>query len=493
MQGGLLNGRYELWETLGAGGMATVWRGVDRVLERPVAVKVLNEGLAEDSRFAERFAREARHSASLAHPAIVTVFDSGVDESGTPYLVMELVDGRTLAELLELTPRLPVERAVAIASAVCDALQVAHAAGLVHRDIKPGNIMVADGGQVKVVDFGIAKAGNDEAQLTGTGSVLGTAAYLAPEQATASDVDGRADLYALGCVLVEMLTGRPPFDGATPVDVAWKHVSERPAPPSSLRPDIPPALDAAVLGLLEKEPGRRPADAAAARAELQAAVTGMGAATTWMPPVPGSTPLNRTMAMPSLDPASGPAPTAEGDLPPAPRPRRRRGMLIAAVAVTVLACVGAAVAAQSSGSGTPTSGAASGAPVSAPPPSAAHTSTTPSPRATDPASMIATLRDAVAAANLTEAQRHPLLGALDKASQDLTDQRPGDAGQAIRDAQRDLRKLAKEHAVDKATGHTWSVRLGAISTALRRLASADSQDVGGHGSGGNGGSGNGGD
>ncbi|WP_052434515.1 protein kinase domain-containing protein [Streptacidiphilus melanogenes] len=485
MQGALLNGRYELHEPLGTGGMATVWRGVDRVLERPVAVKVLSEGLAEDSRFAERFAREARHAASLAHPAIVTVFDTGEDESGTPYLVMELVDGRTLAELLERTPRLPVERAVAIASAVCEALQIAHAAGLVHRDIKPGNIMVADGGQVKVVDFGIAKAGNDAAQLTGTGSVLGTAAYLAPEQATASGVDGRADLYALGCVLVEMLTGRPPFVGATPVEVAWMHVSERPAPPSSLRPDIPAALDAAVLALLEKEPGRRPADAASARTELQAAVTGHGAATAWMPPVPGPAPLNRTMAMPPLDPSSGPVPAVE----PAyrSRPRRRRTGLIAAAVVAVLACVGAAVASQSSGSGTPTAGAASGAPVSAPPSaaptSAAPAAAAPSPRPTGAAGMIASLRDAVAAANLTEAQQHPLLGALDKASQDLTALRPGDAAQAIHDAQRDLRKLSREHAVDRSTNHTWSVKLASISTALRKLASADGQDGGGAGAG----------
>ncbi len=510
MPGGLLNGRYELHETLGAGGMATVWRGVDRVLERPVAVKVLNEGLAEDSRFAERFAREARHAASLVHPAIVTVYDSGVDEGGTPYLVMELVDGGTLAELLERTPRLPVEQAVAIASTVCEALQVAHAAGLVHRDIKPGNIMVADGGQVKVVDFGIAKAGNDEAQLTGTGSVLGTAAYLAPEQATASDVDGRADLYALGCVLVEMLTGRPPFVGATPVEVAWKNVSERPAPPSSLRPDIPPALDAAVLRLLEKEPGRRPADAATARAELQAAVTGRGMTTSWMPSVADPAPLNRTMAMPPLDPATGPEPfgsasfgsaslgsasLGSASIGSAPMPsepgfqarpprRRRRTALIATAVVALLACVGAAVASQSSGSGTPTSGAASGAPITAPPPSTpVPTSAAPSPRATGPASMIASLRDAVAAADLTEAQQHPLLAALDKASQDLTEHKPGDAGLAIRTAQRDLRRLTKEHTVDQSTGHAWSTRLASISSALRRLASTDTQQGAGGGGG----------
>ncbi|RAG84122.1 hypothetical protein DN069_18985 [Streptacidiphilus pinicola] len=478
MQGGLLNGRYELHEPLGTGGMATVWRGVDRVLARPVAVKVLNEGLAEDAHFAERFAREARHAAMLVHPAIVTVFDSGEDETGAPYLVMELVDGRTLGELLEETPRLPVDRAIAIASTVCDALQVAHAAGLVHRDIKPGNIMVTDGGQVKVVDFGIAKAGNDEAQLTGTGSVLGTASYLAPEQATASEVDGRADLYALGCVLTEMLTGQPPFTGATPVEVAWKQVSERPAPLSALRPDIPPALDGAVLRLLEKEPGRRPADAAAARAELQAA--GRGAATSWLPPVGEPSALNRTMAMPPLTPPS--AEWASGAVPmDPPRPRRRRTALIAAAVVVVVGCVVAAVAAQS-GPSTPTAGTVPGTHTSAPAVAPPSDTPTPSPsptHATGPAAMIAALRNAVAADDkLPPDQQQSLIDALDKADQSLAQQDPGGAGQAIHDAQRVLRKLAKDHAVDKATNHSWSTKLAAISSALHRLASGDSGGTG---------------
>ena len=488
MQGGLLNGRYELHEALGTGGMATVWRGVDRVLARPVAVKVLNEGLAEDSLFAERFAREARHAAMLLHPAIVTVFDSGEDETGAPYLVMELVDGRTLAELLTETPRLPVDRAIAIASTVCDALQVAHAAGLVHRDIKPGNIMVGDDGQVKVVDFGIAKAGNDEAQLTSAGSVLGTASYLAPEQATASEVDARADLYALGCVLTEMLTGQPPFTGATPVEVAWKHVSERPAPLSALRPDITPALDAAVLRLLEKEPGRRPADAATARAELQAA--GRGAATSWLPQVDEPDALNRTMAMPPLaapqhEWMSGPGPMTT--TPPAPR-RRRRTVLIAAAVAVVAACVVAAVAAQS-GPSTPTADPTPSTHATAPAVAPSSDTPTPSPSATHPsgpAAMIAALRNAVAAdAKLPPDQQQPLIDALNQADQSLAQQDPGAAGQAIHDAQRVLRKLAKEHAVDKATNHSWSTKLGTISSALRRMASGDSSGSSGSSDGSN--------
>ncbi|MFE6056818.1 protein kinase [Kitasatospora sp. NPDC056446] len=295
MIGRALNGRYELVEILGVGGMATVWRGVDRVLGRQVAVKVLNGGLADDPRFAERFSREAQHAAMLVHPRIVMVFDSGVDQ-GTPFIVMELVSGRSLAALLAYQPTLPVERAVGIAAAVCEALAVAHAAGLVHRDIKPGNIMITDDGGVKVVDFGIARAGSSS-NLTQTASVLGTAAYLSPEQATASALDGRTDLYAVGCVLTEMLTGATPFTAETPVAIAFKHVSEQPLPPSVRRPGLPPAVDAAVLRLLAKDPAGRPADAAAARAELLATVPGLvvgdptaellatAAATQLLPPV----------------------------------------------------------------------------------------------------------------------------------------------------------------------------------------------------------------
>ncbi|MGK4581587.1 protein kinase domain-containing protein [Kitasatospora sp. HPMI-4] len=271
MIGRALNGRYVLEEILGVGGMATVWRGHDRVLGRAVAVKVLNGGLADDPRFAERFGREAQHAALLVHPRIVTVFDSGVDQ-GSPYIVMELVHGQPLSRLIAELGRLPVERSVGIAAAVCEALEVAHAAELVHRDIKPGNIMITQDGGVKVVDFGIARAGSSSSRLTQTASVLGTAAYLSPEQATAAALDGRSDLYAVGCVLVEMLTGQPPFDADTPVAIAFKHVSEQPAPVASRRPDVPPALDAVVLRLLAKKPADRPADAAAARLELLAAV-----------------------------------------------------------------------------------------------------------------------------------------------------------------------------------------------------------------------------
>ncbi|MFJ7274907.1 protein kinase [Kitasatospora sp. NPDC098663] len=326
MIGRALNGRYELVEILGVGGMATVWRGLDHVLGRQVAVKVLNGGLADDPRFAERFSREAQHAAMLVHPRIVMVFDSGVDQ-GTPFIVMELVHGRSLAAVLVQQPGLPVERAVGIAAAVCEALAVAHAAGLVHRDIKPGNIMITDDGGVKVVDFGIARAGSSS-NLTQTASVLGTAAYLSPEQATASALDGRTDLYAVGCVLTEMLTGETPFTAETPVAIAFKHVSEQPLPPSYRRPGLPPALDAAVLRLLAKNPGDRPADAVAARAELLSTIPGLAvgdptaellataAATQLLPPV---RPVNPNQQHTTLLPPQAPAVTSlMAPVPPAP-------------------------------------------------------------------------------------------------------------------------------------------------------------------------------
>ncbi|MFJ1704461.1 protein kinase [Kitasatospora sp. NPDC088346] len=338
MIGRAMNGRYELVEILGVGGMATVWRGIDRQLGRQVAVKVLNGGLADDPRFAERFGREARLAAMLVHPRVVMVFDSGVDQ-GSPYIVMELVQGRPLSHVIADAGTLPLEQAVGVAAAVCEALEAAHGQGLVHRDIKPGNIMITADGGVKVVDFGIARAGSSAAgRLTQSATVLGTAAYLSPEQATAGAVDARADLYAVGCVLVEMLTGAPPFDADTPVAIAYKHVTEYPVPVSVHRPEVPAALDAAVLRLLAKSPDGRPAGAGQARAELLAAVPGTyqpdrtgellgaGAATQVLPPVPAGLLAQSPTGPPLMARApqsAAPAPRHPGErhtsvLPPVP-------------------------------------------------------------------------------------------------------------------------------------------------------------------------------
>ncbi len=260
----ILGGRYALREVLGTGGMATVWRATDDVLGRDVAVKVLNSEYAADVSFLDRFKREARNVAALSNSRIVTVFDWGLDDT-TPYIVMELLAGKTLRQLLDEAVTLPVRQAITIAAAVCDALEAAHAAGLVHRDVKPANIALS-GREVKVLDFGIART--EVPGATRTQAVLGTAAYLSPEQASGEAVGPQADLYSLGCVLFEMLTGTPPFTADSEVGVAYRQVHDDPGPPSARRSGLPGKLDEVVRQLLAKNPADRPAGAAAARAAL---------------------------------------------------------------------------------------------------------------------------------------------------------------------------------------------------------------------------------
>ena len=284
---GMLGGRYLLAEVLGSGGMATVWRARDEVLGREVAVKVLSPQCAADPGFLARFGREARHAAAVSHPRLVTVFDSGID-GGTPFLVMELVAGRTLRQVLDEAGALPAGQAIAVAAAVCEGLDAAHAAGLVHRDIKPANIMLA-GREVKILDFGIARA-DGTAAGTATGTVLGTAAYLSPEQAAGHPASPQSDLYSLGCVLFEMLTGFPPFTAESLVGVACRQVHDDPGPPSARRPGLPASLDQITARLLAKDPADRPVSAAAARAGLLAALAPDGTAVLPVPPgiVPGA-------------------------------------------------------------------------------------------------------------------------------------------------------------------------------------------------------------
>lgn len=266
----LIGGRYVLFDVLGVGGMSTVWRGRDEVLGREVAVKILSPQYAADAAFRARFEREARHAAGLSHSRLVTVFDCGVDGT-TPFIVMELVAGRTLRQVLDVAGALPPDDAVAIAAAVCEALEAAHVVGLVHRDIKPANIVLS-GGEVKVLDFGIARL-EGTAGGTRTQAVLGTAAYLSPEQASGQQVGPQADLYALGCVLFEMLAGTPPFTADSEVGVAYRQVHDDPGPPSARRPGLPAQLDWITTRLMAKNPADRPPGAAAARAGLLAALT----------------------------------------------------------------------------------------------------------------------------------------------------------------------------------------------------------------------------
>ncbi|HVM12491.1 MAG TPA: protein kinase, partial [Actinomycetota bacterium] len=236
MAGRILGDRYELGPVVGRGGMATVYRARDRVLHREVAVKVLQPQLARDQEFIERFRREARAAAGLSHPNIVGVHDHGSDGSDH-FIVMEFVEGRTLAEVLDEEGALETGRAIAIATDVAAALSAAHERGLVHRDVKPANILLTDRGRVMVTDFGIARAATSQG-LTMTGTVLGTASYLSPEQARGEPVDERSDVYSLGCVLYEMLTGEPPFAADSPVAVAALHVNADPPRPSAHQPGV---------------------------------------------------------------------------------------------------------------------------------------------------------------------------------------------------------------------------------------------------------------
>ncbi|WP_115788399.1 Stk1 family PASTA domain-containing Ser/Thr kinase [Arthrobacter silvisoli] len=279
----VLNGRYELGELLGRGGMADVHRGTDTLLGRTVAVKLLRADLARDPQFQARFKREAHAVASLNHPSIVAIYDTGeytVDGGHgetvrVPYIVMEYVSGRTLRELIR-AKELDIDRAVELCLGVLSALEYSHKAGIVHRDIKPGNVMVGQDNTVKVMDFGIARAIADSAAtMTQTQAVVGTAQYLSPEQARGETVDARSDLYSAACLLFEMLTSRPPFTGDSPVSLAYQHVRETPAAPSTFNPEVSEALDSVLAKGLQKERADRFQDAAAFRRALRAARNGI--------------------------------------------------------------------------------------------------------------------------------------------------------------------------------------------------------------------------
>jgi len=280
----VLNDRYEIAGVLGQGGMAKVFKGTDRVLGRTVAVKVLAPHFADDEGFVARFRREAQAAAALNHPNIVGVFDTG-SQNGVHFIVMEYVEGRTLRDVIRADAPLLPERAIEITDAVARALSAAHEAGLVHRDIKPGNIMLTRGGEVKVMDFGIARTTTGDT-LTQTAAILGTALYLSPEQAQGQQVDARSDIYSLGCVFYEMLTAHSPFEGDSPVAIAYRHVRETPRLPSELNPDVPPELDAVVMKMLAKNPENRYQSAPELREDLER--VRQGAPTLATPLLPGS-------------------------------------------------------------------------------------------------------------------------------------------------------------------------------------------------------------
>ena len=312
--GGLVGGRYELGELLGRGGMAEVRKGHDTRLGRVVAIKRLRTDLASDATFQARFRREAQSAASLNHPAIVAVYDTGEepasDGSGVsqPYIVMEFVAGRTLRDILRDGRKILPERALEITSGVLSALDYSHRAGIIHRDIKPGNVMLTPSGDVKVMDFGIARAMSDSNTMTQTAAVVGTAQYLSPEQARGETVDSRSDVYSSGCLLYELLTGRPPFVGDSPVAVAYQHVREPARPPSDHDTDLTPAVDAIVMKALAKRLEDRYQSAAAMRSDIERYLAGrpvqapVAVASPPAPPEPSTTDTSTSMR-PPLPPA----------------------------------------------------------------------------------------------------------------------------------------------------------------------------------------------
>ncbi len=325
----MLAGRYRIEEELGRGGMAKVFKGMDTVLGRPVAIKVLAPQFAEDANFVTRFRREAQAAARLNHPNLVGVYDTGSDD-GVYFIVMEYVEAKTLADYLVGGGRIMPDRAIEIAASVCDALSMAHAHDIIHRDIKPANIMVTGRGEVKVTDFGIARMLSGSDTLAQTAAVLGTASYLSPEQAQGRPVDQRSDLYSLGCVMYEMVTGRPPFSGDSAVVVASKHVLEQPTPPSKLNRDVSPGLEAVIMKALAKNPDNRYQTAEELRADLERARLGQHVQAT--PLLPESAPTQ-------VIAPSGP-PTAV--LPPTePEPAGSRWWVWVIVALLVLAGLGA--------------------------------------------------------------------------------------------------------------------------------------------------------
>jgi serine/threonine-protein kinase len=339
----VLGERYEIGGVLGRGGMAEVHRGRDLRLGREVAVKVLRQDLARDPSFQVRFRREAQAAASLNHPAIVAVYDTGEDRNAlgaTPYIVMEYVEGETLRDVLRREGHLDPDRAMELAADICGALDFSHRNGIVHRDVKPGNVMITPQGTVKVMDFGIARAVSDSAAtMTSTAAVIGTAQYLSPEQARGEGVDARSDVYSVGCLLYELVTGTPPFTGDSPVAVAYQHVREDPRLPSSINPAVPPELDAILLKAMSKNPANRYQSAADMRNDLLRALAGQRVEAT---PVMGED--EKTTILAATPAGYGRDDEWEDEDDEAAR-RKRRNRIIALVTVLAVLLVGGAITA----------------------------------------------------------------------------------------------------------------------------------------------------
>lgn len=498
----LLDDRYRLDGELGRGGMATVWRGQDVHLDRPVAIKVLDPARAADPAALQRLHREARTVARLAHPNIVNVHDFGVGHD-IAYLVMELVDGPSLADLLAERGPLPVGRAAAIAEQTCAALAAAHAAGVIHRDVKPGNILLGPADTVKVCDFGIARlpASRGQPALTAINTVIGTCEYMAPEQATGEQADARSDLYALGCVLYAMLSGGPPFTADNPIAVFHLHLHQPPVPLRVLHPHVPPDLDRLVADLLAKDPADRPATADQAQQRLAAIINAspagpatVGSHRTWPA---AAAPAEARAPTPSPSTQSGSAASTAG-LPPtrllpgstsdqrhqAPSaPHRLRPWVTPRTAAVAAAVAAAALLAAVALSGTsrPEPPAAqvpriTAQPTSAPPSSLAVQASTLSPPSplTPTARLAAAIPQQIDAGTLDPEAGRDLLHKLEEIDRKLT--RGDDINDKLAELGRKLTKLRRDGKLTTAGYDTLS-----SLDPLLRTAPDDSDDRRGRG------------
>ncbi len=413
IEGTVVADRYAVGELLGRGGMAEVYLATDRVLDRSVAVKTLGIWLASDATFVERFRREALASARISHPNLVAVFDAG-SEGGVHYIVMEHVPGETLADVIRREGPIRPDRARRIGRNIAAALGVAHAAGIVHRDVKPANVMLTPDGRTKLMDLGIAR-GIEGESITRASSILGTAGYISPEQARGDPVDHRSDVYSLGCVMYEMLTGRPPFTAGDPVAVAYQHVHEAPAPPSSVEPSVPPSLEAVTLRAMEKDPAARFQSAA----DMYSA---LGDRTGQITPVTATTPLVAVEGTRPL-PVVAPPETVPRRTD---RPPRRRPVVPILLGIVALVLLGSLAYALFAGEEPPALGPP-GSPSPSPSPTSSTTSSpspSPSPSpSTDPidpvqagvAALQAVVTEGMSEGNISENAAEEIQNGLDDA------------------------------------------------------------------------------